>query len=256
VGIRNGCVGFGLEAVLFFPLGLEHFPVAGGGAFALVVLRVVGVFGILVEGDEGTGGGVEGSLADFAGIALGHGVEQAGVAAGDLEAVEEECGALGVDAVLGERGDGEGERYLDGVTVLEGWEVELEEWVGEDGIALGTVLEGHGEGHGVEDGDGGVVASAATAVAALELDVVVAEGLVEEGERTAALSVGLDVTTEFRGHVVPLVSEARGGTPLPPSRWNFGCKSLQREGLGVVTGAYVKGDLACKAHFAGTLQAK
>ena len=171
--------GFGLEAFSLLLPGFELEQVAGDGAGAFVVGGVCVVFGIGVGSDELAGGFVEDGLADFAGGALGSGVELVGVGAGDLQAVEEHGGVLGIDAALGQGGDDQGEGELDGVTVLEGREMELEGGVaglGEDGVALSAVLEGHG----VEDGGDGLLGRAEVAVTLAEFGVEVAEGIGSE----------------------------------------------------------------------------
>ena len=125
VEVCQGCGGFfGLETGLLPVLGLEHLPVAGGRALALVVLGLLGVFGIACGGDEVAVGLVEDGEADLGGSAFGDWVELVGVGAGDLKAVEEQGGELGVDAVLRQGGDDEGECDLDGVAVLQLREIE------------------------------------------------------------------------------------------------------------------------------------
>jgi hypothetical protein len=214
----GGRCGFGGQALILLSFGFELSPKAGGGAGAFVVLGFLGVFGFLVGCDEVAVGLVEDGLADFAEGAFGDGVELVGVGAGDLEAVEEHGGVFGIDAAFGQGGDDQGECDLDGVTVLEGWEMELEGWVaglGEERVALGAVLQGHW----VKDGGDRVaqLVAAEAAMAALELDVVVAEDLVDERERTAALSVDADVATEFGRHIVLWVEGTLWGYPPPPS---------------------------------------
>lgn len=143
----------------------EHLPFA------------VDVFPELVAGFEGFGGrseeavvGVllddfEGLLREGLGVRWEDGVRRQ-VGAGDLEAVEEEPGAAGVEVVGGDALENEADGELDGGTVLGDGEVEG----GEAGFA------GGGVGYGVA---GGVV--------------VVAEVLVAEGGGAAAASVDEDV---------------------------------------------------------------
>src|SRR6202044_2202334 len=72
VEVCQGCGGFfGLETGLLPVLGLEHLPVAGGRALALVVLGLLGVFGIACGGDEVAVGLVEDGEADLGGSAFG-----------------------------------------------------------------------------------------------------------------------------------------------------------------------------------------
>ena len=80
----------------------------------LFVVRVV----VCRQIDAGFGAGEvadDGSRRRFDG-------DGAGVAGGELQAVEEDCGTFGVDAVAGESGDEERDGDLDGFGVFEGWE--------------------------------------------------------------------------------------------------------------------------------------
>ena len=117
--------------------------------------------------------GVE--LADDAG-GLGDGVEAAGVAGGELEAVEEDSAVLEVDAVGGDGVDGFGDGDLDGDGVFEGAEVEdgalaLERGVADDGVAV-------------------------DAVGSVEALVEVAEDGGLEGDGLALQAVGADVAAD------------------------------------------------------------
>ena len=89
------------------------------------------------------------------------------VEAGDLEAVEEQAGAAGVDLVLRDALQDEADVVLDGGAVF-----------GEGEVELGVVAA---------VGDGFAEGGAAGAV------VVVAEGFVAEGSAAAAVAVGEDV---------------------------------------------------------------
>ena len=71
-----------------------------------------------------TGFGAGDGSCDGGGVRLdGDGFRVGG---GELEAVEKDCGALGVDAVAGERGDEEGDGDLDGFPALDRRKVELD----------------------------------------------------------------------------------------------------------------------------------
>jgi hypothetical protein len=79
--------------------------------------------------------GAVGAFDDGADDGFGEGLGNDGscVGGGELEAVEEDCGAFGVYAVKGEGGDEEGDGDLDGFGVFEGGEVDLGELGGEGG---------------------------------------------------------------------------------------------------------------------------
>ena len=62
--------------------------------------------------------------ADHAG-GVGFGLEAGGVAGGKLEAVEQGCGALGVEVAGGEGVNDDGESNLDGFAVFEGRELDV-----------------------------------------------------------------------------------------------------------------------------------
>ena len=104
------------------------------------------------------GWGGEGFLGDFGLLGEGDG--------GDLEAVEQEAGAAGVELVEGDAGEDLGDGALDAGAVFDEREVE--------GAAASFSLAG------VADGAAGGV-------------VEVAERLVAEGDGAAAPSVGVDV---------------------------------------------------------------
>ncbi len=135
-------------------------------------VREVLVGGIFLEfgfGGEKAVGGVEDDLFDVRlglGLVRGSGGGFGEVLEGDLEAVEEEAGAAGVELVAGDAGEDFADRELDGGAVF-----------------------GHGEGEG----------SLAGAAAAEVLDgfargvVEVAEGLAAEAGRAAAAAFGEDV---------------------------------------------------------------
>ena len=158
---------------LFEEDGFEGF-FAGG--FLEFRLRGYGAVGF-VEGHFFDGFGGLGSLGGFG-----------EVGAGDLEGVEEESGAAGVDLVEGDALDDLADGGLDGAAVLGEWQVE-----------------------------GGLQTSAFAEVfhRAAGLVVVIAEMFSTEGARAAAVAVGEDVAAlvdgcfwcEFDWHVL--------GTPIP-----------------------------------------
>jgi hypothetical protein len=160
----------------------------GGGGWACVVLGGGGVFdfdGAAGWGDVDADGldDVRGAVAvadDSGGV--GDGLQALAVGGGELEAVEEGVGALGVDEVAGEGVEDLGDGELDGEAVLHGGE-------GEDEAALGEAL---GAGH----------AEAVEAVALVEAVVEVAEVVVAEGDGVALDAIGLDVAAEVDAHGV------------------------------------------------------
>jgi len=111
------------------------------GAFALFGLADFGAWG------EDAEGGVDGDLFDGLGFAGGFGVglDFGEVEAGDLEAVEEEAGAAGVDVVGGDALEDLADGSLDRGAVFGEWQVEggaaaaALAWVG-DGFARGVVV--------------------------------------------------------------------------------------------------------------------
>ncbi len=127
-------------------------------------------------------------LADELG-GLGDDGEAAGVAGGELEAVEEDGGALGVDGVHGEGADDLGEGELDGFAVLEGGEIDDGAVVDKRGAAGDLV--------------------AVLGVSLVEPAVEVAEVVVGDGDTAALEAVGLDVAAEIGLH------GGSWGTPLP-----------------------------------------
>jgi hypothetical protein len=128
--------------------------------------------------DDGGGGGFDG--------------DGAGVSRGELKAVEEDGGALGVDAVAGEGGDEEGDGDLDGLDIFEWRQVEFE-WCGFGQELVCSGCAGRGVGL-VFDEDGGVFDQ--IFMAAVQAGVEVAEGGLAEGWGFAAASVGLDVAAD------------------------------------------------------------
>jgi hypothetical protein len=115
-----------------FPLGLhgsgfaeEDFAEAG----ALFFRDFFGVGGLFGRSNEGSvfvfvnfadhGGGILQTHVSCAFGSANMGHPSVVVLGGDLEAVDEDSGAAGVDAVRGEREDYIGQRQLDGVDVVE-----------------------------------------------------------------------------------------------------------------------------------------
>jgi hypothetical protein len=146
------------------------------------------------------------------------------VGGGELEAVEEDGGAFGVDAIAGEGGDEEGDGDLDGLGVFDGREVEFDGIVrGVIGQVLGAAgCRCDGIGVGLNEGlnQGGAVFEQVF-VAAVEAGVEVAEGGEAEGWGLAASSVGFDVAAGGGWHFWLL--EVLVSPPSPP-RGYFGGK--------------------------------
>jgi hypothetical protein len=132
---------------------------------------------LLREGDE-TVDGVEGEVVyrvDEPGFGVGFGQ----VHGGDLEAVEEEAGAAGIEFVGGDA---------------------LQDFA--DGVLDGGAVFGQGEGEGAATAAGGGVGDGFAGGV-----VVVAEGFEAQAGRAAAASVGKDVAAllfDVRVHVGPL----------------------------------------------------
>ena len=118
---------------------------------------------------EAIGGGVD-AADDIGGVGLG--LEARGVHAGELEAVEEGCGASGLEVAGGEGVDDDGEGDLDGLAVFE--------W-GQFDVLAGDEVAASGGG-GAEAG-----------VGLMEVGVVVAPLRSGEGWRAALDSPGSDV---------------------------------------------------------------
>ena len=153
--IFGGFLGFGF-VLLAFEFGHEGFGEAGTAG------------GIFVFGGWGVGAefGVGDDFFDRFGVA-GGGFGAGEVGAGDLESVEEEAGASGVDLVAGDAAEDFTDGGLDGDAVFGEGDVEF---FG-DGVALAEISNGAA---------GGVV--------------VVAEFFVAEGRAAAAAAFGEDVT--------------------------------------------------------------
>jgi len=145
-------------------------------------------------GGEGAVGGVDGDLLDEASLLCGGGgVAGLGeVEGGDLEAVEEEAGAAGVELVGGEAVEDLADGLLDGAAVFGDG----------DGEGGGLVLA-LGEVDG-EDGGAGVGAA-----------VVEAEVIVEEAGAAAAAAVGEDVAALVAAWVDGDGGVRHGGYPSP-----------------------------------------
>ncbi len=157
------------DELAFFAVedGLSYVEADGGGG----QLLAVDVGGVVFRGDRGKFGGgcdgaefgVEDDFFDGFGVdAVGAGFFFGQVEAGDLEAVEEQAGAAGVEVVGGDALEDEADGGLDGGAVFGEGE-----------------LEGVGLGEDVLAAAGGVV--------------VVAEVFVAEADGGAAVSVGEDV---------------------------------------------------------------
>ena len=127
-------------------------------------------------------------IADFVGPGT--------VSGGDLEAVEEEAGALGVDLVGGEGAEDFGEDDLDGAAVFE---------------------QGQGDGRGLRRGGGGSVGygfgGRDARISAAGLKVEVAEAVSADGDGAAFLSAGTDVLALVVGGVL---GDWHGYPPPPP----------------------------------------
>lgn len=122
------------------------------------------------------------------------------VGAGELEAVEDDCRAFGLDEIASEGGDEEGDGGLDGFGVFQDGEVDFDGW--DDGFEGGIA------------GADGRVAVDHGALALEEAEVEVAEVAGVEARGAATESVGLDVAAGSLLHDVLL-----RGTPSP--RWGY-----------------------------------
>ncbi len=115
-----------------------------------------------------------GAGSDPSGAWMGHAADSMEVEGGDVEAVEEEAGAFGVEGVGGDAGEDVGDGVLDDVGVLEGRE-------DEDGVegVLAEVLGGAAGGV-VEVAEAFAAEGGGAAAAAGEVDVAaeVARGCV------------------------------------------------------------------------------
>jgi hypothetical protein len=169
--------GVGIAGQVEVRFGVGNLDGAAGGSY---------VDGDVVE-DIGRGRAV----ADYFFGLLEEGAETAGFGGGDLKAVQESVGALGVDKVAGEGVDDLGESELDGERVLERRD-------GDDVAAVEEIL--------LADHGGAV-----EAVAFVELAVEVTEDGAGEGYGVALDSVGLDVAAEKSLHV---------NSPCPPNLLN------------------------------------
>jgi hypothetical protein len=129
------------------------------GATAGLAVRGRGLIWCGESADDGSDGGLDGD-----GLC---------VSGGELEAVEQDCGAFGVDAIAREGGDEERDGDLDGLGVFNGREVEFD-WNLRGVIGQGLGCAGRGCcGIGTGDGEGGAV-FAQVSVAAVEAGVEVA----------------------------------------------------------------------------------
>jgi hypothetical protein len=179
-----GDFGFGFE-------GVCQVGVLGCGEWFVVEAELVeeeggfgggvGGFEELGWGSEGTevgvvDDGVDGGFGEVVGVGSGE------VEAGDLEAVEEQAGAAGVEVVGRDAREDFAEGELDGGAVFEGGDVE-------DGAAAEREV---------------VVGAGSEAAGAV---VEVAELLAAQGRAAAAAAFGEDVAAlvEVGGHGVPLV---------------------------------------------------
>jgi len=122
----------------------------------------------------------------FEDVGWGLGFFEAGeVGAGDLQAVEEDRGALGVEVSGGDAAEDVVEGDLDGGAVVDGLHAEDADAAGEGGVGQALAV------------------------------VVVAEVLGAEGGRAAAASVGVDVAAEIAALWVEILSGVHSvGIPL------------------------------------------
>ena len=164
-GVVQPVVGWRVEGVLF-ALAAHFFNEAVGEAFLL------DGFGDFGAGCYGAECGIVSELVDeVAGVGFGFAGGAAGqVVAGDLEAVEEQAGAAGVDGFVGDAVEDFADRELDGGAVFGQGEVEF-------GANFAADAGG---------GDAGGL-------------VEVAEILLAEGGGLAAVAVGEDVAAEVFG---------------------------------------------------------
>ncbi len=156
---RVGCgVGF-----LFFPVLLDSLD-GGEGA--------CGYFEVYFGGYRAEGWVLDDLFKGRFGCGWGllRGGESGEVDAGDLEAVEEEAGAAGVELVEGDAGEDGGDGLLDGGAVFDEGEVEG----GAAAFALAGVLDGTAGGV-MEVAEGLAAKAGAAALAAVGVDVAAAE---------------------------------------------------------------------------------
>ena len=181
-GCRGSGFGFGGAVEGFEEAGDE--AISGWG---------VGV-GELGAGGDGAEGGIGGDVFDGSSLLCQDGCGPGEVERGDLEAVEEEAGAAGVELIAGEAVEDLADGLLDGGAVFGDGE----------GEGCGVVLA-LGE---VDGGEG---------LAGVEAAVVEAEVLVAEGGAAAAVAAGEDVAALEaacgRGDDVGLRHDV---VPLPP----------------------------------------
>jgi hypothetical protein len=177
-------VDLGLEAAAFGFVGVDAgavcalFAAVGRALAVLDELLHEGLVGLVVGDELGDGGegaevGIEGEVFDGDGLVVGlfggpgfEGGLFGEVGGGDLEGVEDEAGAAGIDGVGGDAGDDVVERDLDGGAVLD---------------------EGDGDVFVLGVAGGRLVAATVAGV------VVEAEGFAAQGDGAAAEAVAADV---------------------------------------------------------------
>jgi hypothetical protein len=153
---------------------LDHFfcPFPDGDlfvVFAFVFVRDEGEDGAGLGEVEAFGGGLD--IEDYI-CGVGLGAEAGGVHGGELEAVEEGCGALGLEVAGGQGVDDDGEGDLDGFAVSKNGELDV--LTGDEVASRGWSV-------------------AEAAVTLVEAGVVVAPLVVGQGWGAALNSVGSDV---------------------------------------------------------------